>query len=123
MVHQTPQRQGKCKAEHTVNGAPMWLKTANLLVEGRDGLDGRVAGVDVNPLLGVAVEVQQRRHQLLDEGHGLPRHVPRFQLPNVRNRGRRRAERGRGSRQRREGKGNENDETRQGKISPEAMRG
>ncbi|TNN50378.1 hypothetical protein EYF80_039413 [Liparis tanakae] len=40
-----------------------------------DGFNGGVHGVDVHSLLCVRVEVQQSRHQVLDEAQGLTRHT------------------------------------------------
>lgn len=57
-----------------------FVQRLHLLVEGRDGLDGGVSGVDVNPLFRVGVEVQQSSHQVLDKAQGLTRHVPGFEL-------------------------------------------
>lgn len=53
---------------------------AHLLVEGRDGFDRWVSGVDVNPLFCVGVEVQQSSYEVLDKAQGLTGHVPGFEL-------------------------------------------
>ena len=52
----------------------------DLLVERGDGLDGGVAGVYVDSLLRVRVEVEQRGHQVLHEGQSLARQVTSLQL-------------------------------------------
>lgn len=57
----------------------------NLLVQGRDGLNGGVQGIDVHSLLCVWVKVEQGSHQVLNKTQGLTCHIPRFKLNLRRN--------------------------------------
>ena len=57
----------------------------HLLVQRGDGLNGGVQGIDVNSLLGVRVEVQQSRDQVLNEAQSLTCHIPGLKLDPQKN--------------------------------------